>query len=116
VLNVIAGSVTVGWWVRSVEPVEGGGGVLVGQEQYVAVDAKRGGGVAVAQPVLRQQEMALGNKGCRDGVAEAVKGDFRMSGVPGQGGVPVSEGGCALSANVLGGGGEQPRAEWRAGL
>lgn len=55
-----------------VKPVESGRGVLVGQRQYVAVHAKRGGGVAVAQPVLRLQDMTLGDKGCRDGVAEAV--------------------------------------------
>ena len=106
---------TVGWRVRLVEPVESGRGVLVGQWRYMAVDAKSGGGVAVAQSVLRLQKMTLGDKGCCDGVAQAVKGDIRMPGVQGQGGKPVSEGGSAQPAAVVGSGGEEPRAERRRG-
>jgi len=51
-----------------VELFHGGGGLVVGQWQDVAVDPQRGGGVAVPEPVLGLQDVSLGHQGGGHGV------------------------------------------------
>jgi len=96
---------------RRVELLHGGGGLVVGQWQNVAVDPQRGGGVAVPEAVLGLQDVALGYQSGGHGVTQTVEGDVRVAGVGAQFGEPLREAGRGQSGGVVGAAGEQPRSE-----
>lgn len=87
------------------------GDVVVTQRERVAVLAQGGGGFGVAEALLGLQELAVGDRDCRDGVPEPVQADLGMAVRGGEVVEPASEGAAAQPLAMVGVGGEQPRTD-----